>query len=289
MDNYDEEFLSDIEVDQLIQTEMEYRQNNGDTYPPDENLCKYCLNIDKQNHFCWDCDRGSKYIPITFPLYNIVLMLCSLNAGLDDAKENPDSDEIIIIKQQGMIEALKFVIQPFGTYHETLQYFSDDILGNEKDYSDPSEIEKALREKVFVQTTETRKEDDYRLEVGTIRCHQNACNHCKYKERFDSKFCWSCDRGTNFRNGIRSIDTISMMLMHINTSLGDNLSNGTTDENQTILSIGIAEGLKWVIKPYTTEEELIEKNGFEYISSEDVKLAIGCEDEEYNNLDEIDV
>lgn len=289
MDNYDSEFLCDSEIDKLIQDEMEYRQNNGDTCSPDENICKYCLNIDKQNHFCWDCDRGSKYIPITFPLYNIVLMICSLQAGLDDAKENENVDQTIIIKQQGIIEALKFVIQPFGDYHETLQYFSDEILNNDKDYSDPVEIENAKQKNMFVQSNETRKESNYRLKVGTIRCHQNACNYCKYKERFNSEICWDCDRGTNFKNGVRSIDTISKMLMYINTSLGENLSNMRSDENNTILNIGIAEGFKWVIKPYTTEEELIEKNGFEYISSDDIKAVIDSEDEEYKILDEMEI
>ena len=73
--------------------------------------------------------------------------------------------------------------------------------------------------------------------------------------------------------------------MFINTISGEALMNQLRNEELTIIRIGIAEGLKWIIAPYTTEHELIEKSGFEYISEEDMNFIIQTEDEEYEELD----
>ncbi|GHV80047.1 hypothetical protein AGMMS49944_18380 [Spirochaetia bacterium] len=277
MENYDTEFMSEKEINQLIQKEMDYRQKHGDTYSADENLCKYCRNIDKQNHFCWDCDSGSKYIPITRPLFNLCLMFLSLNSALEEAEGN------LISQQKGMIEALRFVMQPFGLNNVATK-FKDEIMNNEKDYHTPltlAEIEKAKVKNIFKQSKENKKEIEYRKTVGTIRCHENACAHCKYNDRFGTEFCWDCDRGTNFKNGIRSIQTIEKMLMFLNTQRGEVLLNHEADINMTMVRIGLAEGLKWIIEPYITEEELFERNDFEYVSKEDINSTIKMEDEEY--------
>jgi hypothetical protein len=286
MDKIDYDYLSDKEIDCIMREEDKYRIAHGNTCAPDENLCKYCRNIDKQNHFCWDCDSGSMYLPITRPLYNLCLMFLSLNSELENAENDPDADRVKISKQKGVIESLRFVMQPFGI-KEALYRFQDEII-NGKDYYTLKEIENAEMKYTFKQKKETEEEKKYREKVGTIRCYKDACTHCKYNYRFDKKFCWDCDRGTNFRNGIRSIQTIEKMLMFINTESGEALMNQVRNEEMTIIRISLAEGLKWIIEPYTTEEELIEKNGFEYVSNEDINLIIQQENEEYEFLDTIE-
>ena len=287
MEKYDSDHYSESQIDALIQEEMTYRKNNGDTCSSDENLCHQCRNIDRQNHYCWNCDSGSLYIPITFPLYNIVLMLSSLLSGHEDASKKYNSDHLLLIQQQGMINALKFAIQPFGTVETTFKYFAEEILSNEIDYCTPEEIENAIQKTKTNRQKETIEENTHRSKVGTINCHINACNHCKYRERVNSVFCWDCDRGTCFKNGVRSIDTIAKTLMYINTVMGEANTSRDRNENQTLTNIGFAEGLKWVIKPYTTEEALIDESGFEYITQEDFESPIRSEDEGYNSLDDL--
>jgi hypothetical protein len=283
MENHDYEFMNENEINKLIAEEQTYRIEHGDTFPPDENLCKYCRNIDKRNHFCWDCDSGSRYVPITWPLFNLCLMFLSLSSGLKEAETNPVADKATILRQKGMIEALRFVMQPFGL-NEDVRKFSDEIMNNEKGYHTIIEIEKAKMKYVFKQSKVTKGEGNYRETVGSMRCYKNVCTHCKYNYRFGTKFCWGCDLGTNFKNGIRSIQTIEKMLMFINTESGEALNNHERNEELTILRIGLAEGLKWIIKPYTTEESLIEKNGLEYTSKKDMNFTIQMEDAEYEEL-----
>jgi hypothetical protein len=283
MDKIDFEYLSEREINRIMEEEYKYRTAHGGTCNPDENLCKYCLNIDKQNHFCWDCDSGSKYLPITRPLFNLCLMFLSLSSGLEEAEINSGTHNVTILQKKGMIEALRFVMQPFGL-DAVVKKFKNEIVDNEKDYHTLFEIENATMKYVFNQPDESKKEAKYRETIGTIRCHENACTHCKYNDRFDTEFCWDCDRGTNFKNGIRSIQTIEKMLMFLNTKSGEALMNHDRNEEITIIRIGMVEGLKWIINPYTTEEELIEKNGFEYVSKEDMNFTIQMEDEEYEEL-----
>jgi hypothetical protein len=287
MDKIEYDYLSDREIEKIMREEEKYRMAHGDTCVPDGNLCKYCRNIDRQNHFCWDCDSGSKYLPITRPLFNLFLMFLSLNSGLEEAEKNKEADKIIIFQQKGVIEALRFVMEPFGL-NNVVKKFKNEIMNNKNDHNAPAEIENIKMKYSFKQEKETEEENDYRGTVGTIRCHTNACTYCKYNYRFSTKFCWDCDRGTNFKNGIRSMQTIEKMLMFLNTESGEAIMSHDRNDEMTIIRMGMAEGLKWIIEPYTTEEELIEKNGFEYIGKEDMNFTIQMEDEEYDALDNYD-
>ena len=47
MDKIEYDYLSDEEFERIMREEQEYRIAHGDTCSPDENLCKYCRNIDK--------------------------------------------------------------------------------------------------------------------------------------------------------------------------------------------------------------------------------------------------
>ena len=60
---------------------------------PDKNVCKYCRNIVGD---CRNCDLGSKYAPITRPLFNLALMFVSLDSGLGAAEQDPTFDETML-------------------------------------------------------------------------------------------------------------------------------------------------------------------------------------------------
>jgi len=261
--------ILDEEPEKLYEKECQYRQEQGNTFSPDDNLCRYCRNNNQKQKFCWDCDKGSLYIPLTRPLFNLVLMYLSLDAGMDNAGNK--------LQQTGLRDAMKILIQPFGI-NEAIDKYKDEILNDEKGYNSLDEIENANTKNSFKQCEKTEEEDKNRYDFGTFRCNENACKHCIYNDRFNTKFCWKCDRGSNFRNGIRSIDTIEKILMWINTAFGERKGNDW--------KLYVAEGLRWAITPYTTEEQLIEKNGFQYISEEDINYIMECEDNEYRILNE---
>jgi hypothetical protein len=284
MEKYDAEYFSTDEIEKIMKEERDYRFVHGDTLSPDENLCKYCRNIDKQNKFCWDCDSGSIYKPITRPLFNIFLMYFSLCDGLETAKNNNKSDSTLII-QQGFIEALKFVISPFGSINDIEKKYGEKIITYYNGCPSPEEIMNEDIKYNFKQMKETKDEKEYREKIGTIRPDSIACNFCKYNDRFASKFCWDCSLGSNFKNGIRSVEIIFKMLMLMNTIVGEASIEHGSDEELTLMRLGFAESLKWVIQPYATEEELIEKHGFQYITEDDVNNDIEFENVEYRELD----
>lgn len=279
MEKYNHEYLSKDEMDKKIKEELDYRMEHGNTLPADENLCKYCRNIDKLNKFCWNCDSGSKYIPITRPLFNIFLMYISSSDGLKSANLDKDADDTIIIMQQGFIEALTFVTSPFGSIHDFSKKYGDKVIEYCDGCPSPEEIMVENLKCEFKQKKETKSEKEYRETIGTIRPDKMACNFCKYNDRFGTKFCWDCSLGSSFKNGIRSIDIISKMLMRINTIFNE------YDEEKKHGLIGFAEGLKWVIQPYTSEVELNEKYGFKYITEEDIYNEVEFENAEYSEFD----
>lgn len=279
MEKYNHEYLSKKEIENKIKEELNYRMEHGNTFPADENLCKYCRNIDKQNKFCWDCNSGSKYTPITRPLFNLYLMYFSSLDGLESAKMDNKADNTIIIMQQGFIEALKFVLSPFGSILDFERKYGEKVISYCDGCPTPEEIMIEETTCEFKQMIETKKEKEYREKIGTIRPDKMTCNFCKYSDRFGTQFCWDCSLGSNFKNGIRSIDIISKMLMRINTIFNE------YDEEKKLGLTGFAEGLKWIIEPYTTENELIEKYGFSYITEEDINSEVEFENDEYRKLD----
>ncbi|QEN03312.1 hypothetical protein EW093_00855 [Thiospirochaeta perfilievii] len=246
----------------------------------DEFMCSSCRNLDIKTGICIKCDAGSNYSPMTFPVYNIVLMFLSLNEGLKIAKDNHNSDQYIITMQNGFIEALKFVLEPYGNINSILHEFSTMIMEDSIDYIEPKEIENAIASFNFYKQ-ETKEEIAFRSKIGSIRPNVVACNNCKNKKHFNTEYCWSCDAGSNFNSGIRSINTIQKMFMFINTVIGEKVNKGQSNNIQ--LNMGIAEGLKWIIKPFTTEEELNNKYGFSYVSEQDIQSVINLENENFKN------
>ncbi|MDR1786175.1 MAG: hypothetical protein LBR23_06930 [Spirochaetaceae bacterium] len=286
MKKIDYELLSDTQIDRIIQEERNYRLAHGGTIGPEENVCRNCRNIDVQNHFCWDCAFGSLYVPMTRPLYNIALMLFAVNSALQGAENDENADQNMRLRQTGMLTALQFVLHPFGI-ENVAKKFLDDATASGIDFSNQQEIENAEAVYTFEQGEETEEEKHYRAKVGTARAHEKVCIHCKYNDRFGTQFCWDCDRGTNFRSGIRSINTIGKMFACLNTVAGEDIVNQAHDTEKTILRISVIEGLKWIIAPYTTEEELLEKQDEygECVSKRDMDFIIKTEDEEYEELD----
>ncbi|NCC64723.1 MAG: hypothetical protein EOM15_08720 [Spirochaetia bacterium] len=70
--------------------------------------------------------------------------------------------------------------------------------------------------------------------------------------------------------------------MYINTIMGE---GGHSDDRKTVFRTGFAEGIQWLLKPYTTEELLSEESGYECISKELFDSIVKQEDEEYALLD----
>jgi hypothetical protein len=272
-------------TERMFEQEQAYRFKKGVTIAGDDALCEHCRNYNRTDRFCWDCDRGSLYVPLTFPLYTIVLLLSSLRSGLESATDKEGSDSTTLILQQGFIAALIFAIQPFGTFEAALAHFADEMLSDEAIYRNPKDIEKVFRPLTTIDHTVSEDEKRYRAEFGAIACHQNACEHCKYFGRLDTPFCWDCNRGSHFKNGIRLLHTLSKTLMYINTTMGEALQSGHRDERKTVFRTGFAEGIKWLIKPTTTEEQLIEAHGNEYITKELFDSIVKREDEDYAFLD----
>lgn len=116
------------------------------------------------------------------------------------------------------------------------------------------------------------EEEEYREEHGTFPVNDVVCNVCAHRQRKmeDDPFCWDCDAGSLFQPATRSLEQIHKILMFINTASGEALENGEDNQTRSLMRIGFAEGLKWVVKPYATEEQLYEEFGFEYTSLDDL-------------------
>lgn len=259
--------LIDKIYDELYDKEIHYRKEHGESWSPNSNLCKYCRNNNQKQKFCWDCDKGSLYTPTTRPLFNLLLMYLSLGAGIESANNK--------LQQAGFRDALRVLLQPFGI-DKAIQKYKNHIIDN--DCNTFPKIEKAKNKYKFKQPAESEIENKEREKKGTLRCHENACTHCKYNDRFNTVFCYNCDSGSNFRNGIRSIDTTYKYLMYINTAFGKGEGSDW--------KLYFAEGLKWAIAPYIKEENLIEKYGFEYVTQNELEEILRAEDEDYKLLDE---
>ena len=261
-----EEFgIAESKLDALWEKEILYRREHGDTYPPSSDLCEFCRNNKKQQKFCWDCDSGSLYVPMTQPLFNLALMYLSLEASISSGNN--------AIQQIAFRDAIKTIIHPIGI-EEAIKRFRDDLIKYQNGFSSVDELENAESKYSFKQGKITKEEEENRKKIGTLRCHSNVCTHCAFSNQFDTKFCWQCDSGSNFRNGIRSLEYIRKALMYINTAFGE----GKGNDWKTYF----AEGLKWAIKPYATEEELIDKYGFEYVTESEIDDFAQQEIDEYN-------
>lgn len=115
------------------------------------------------------------------------------------------------------------------------------------------------------------EEEQYREEHGTFPVNDVVCDACLHRQRRmeDDPFCWDCDAGSLFQPVTRNLEKIHRMLMLINTTAGEALQKGEGDSPQSLMRIGFAEGLKWIVKPYATEEQLYDEFGFEYTSIDD--------------------
>jgi len=243
----------------------EFEQFAEECARPDRNLCKFCRNYKKKQKFCRNCDRGSFYVPMTQPLFNLAMLYLSLESMIDNGDNS--------LKITALRDAIKTLIHPIGI-EEAVERYREDLMSIKKDTLSIDDIEKAQAKYSFNQGEPTETEEENRMKFGTTRCHSNACTHCVFSNQFNTKFCWKCDRGSNFRNGIRSLEYVEKALMFINTAWGE----GAGSE----WKFYFAEGLKWVIKPYTTEEKLIQKHGFKYVTEEEVDNFAQQEIDEYN-------
>lgn len=261
-----EEFgITESKLDALWEKEELYRQKHGNTCIPDTNLCEFCRNNKKQQKFCWDCDRGSLYVPLTQPLFNLAIMYLSLEAGISSGNNT--------IQQVAFRDAIKTIIHPIGI-EEVIKRFREDLIKYQKGFSSIDELENVKSKYSFIQGEITGEEKENREKIGSFRCHFNVCTHCVFSNQFNTKFCWQCDSGSNFRNGILSLKFIRKALMYINTAFGE--GNGNEWKSY------FAEGLKWAIKPYATEADLIEKYGFEYVTELEINDFMQQEIDEYN-------
>lgn len=259
--------ITESEIDALMQKEQTYRMTHGNTCQPDSNLCDLCRNNKKHQKFCWDCDLGSLYIPITQPLLNLAIIYLALEGGISSGNNS--------IQQVAFRDAIKTLIHPTGI-DAIIKKYHDDLIEHQKGFSSIDEIENVESKYTFEQGEITVEELEKRNKFGTFRSHANACNHCAFSDQFNTEFCWKCDSGSNFRNGIRSLEYIRKALMYINTAFGEGNGNEW--------KIYFAEGLKWAIKPYVTEEELIDKYGFEYVTETELDNFMQQEIDEYNQM-----
>jgi hypothetical protein len=263
-----EEFgISESELEALLEKEELYRKKQGNTCIPDSNLCEFCRNNKKQQKFCWDCDCGSLYVPMTQPLFNLAIMYLLLEEGISSGNN--------AIQQVAFRDAIKTIIHPIGI-EEVIKRYRNDLIKHQKGFSSIDELENVVSEYSFKQGEITEKEKESRKKIGTFRCHSNVCTHCAFSNQFNTIFCWQCDGGSNFRNGILSLEYFRRALMYINTAFGE----GNGNEWKTYF----AEGLKWAIKPYATEEELIDKYGFEYVTELEIDDLMKQEIDEYNQM-----
>ena len=284
MEWLDDEILSNAEIEKIRKEEENYRISNGYTCPPDENVCKFCRHIDKKNPFCWDCNLGSRYETITFPLFNICLTITSLTYIIEEYKSIPDFDQNNILRKIGFLEALKTVIQPFELT-AAIKKYEKEI--NNNNFLIPDEIENVKVKNKFKQSKITAEEIEYENKHGIFLPKKNVCEHCKFNSKFGTIFCWECLAGTKFKNGIRSIEIIKKLFHYLNTESGESLEKGEHNSNLKIIRLGFAEGLKWVIKPYITDESIIYEDGYEYIGADEMDFFLEQEIEEYRILESL--
>ena len=110
----------------------------------------------------------------------------------------------------------------------------------------------------------TKEESKYREGVGSFPTNDEVCNSCINRNKRKEKICWDCDAGSNFKSVTRSLKEIHQMIMVINTNLGNGNIDGSNDPQKVMQSMVFTEALKWVIKPYGSEEDLYNEFGFEY-------------------------
>jgi hypothetical protein len=254
-------------LDNLIDREETYRMEHNDTCIPDSNLCEYCRNNKKKQKFCWDCDSGSLYVPMTYSLFHLSMVYLTLENVIQQGNNS--------IQTIAFRDAIKTLIHPIGI-EEAIKRYREDLIKFQKGFSSIEEMENAESEYSFKQGEISAEEKENREKFGTFRCHSNACTHCAFSNQFNTKFCWLCNSGSNFRNGIRSLEYITKSLMYINTAFGE----GKGSDWKT----HFAEGLIWAIKPYATEPELIDKHGFEYITKSEIDDFAQQEIDEYNRM-----
>ena len=107
-------------------------------------------------------------------------------------------------------------------------------------------------------------EDKYREVHGTIPVDEKVCRSCRHYKSAEPLVCWECDRGSNFSSATKNLKQIHNRLMGINTGLGESAAAGNQDPQRVAQTIQYANGIRWVLSPFGSEDDLYERLGFEW-------------------------